>query len=150
MLRRCAVRLCQTIPVHRLPEQPPSEDAPKCKRVLVKAGRKRLEFTFEGHDEPVRMTAEYLRVNVPSADRLGHETAATAKVVSGKRDVKIAELFQIGNYALQIQFSDGHKNGIFGWSILWGLHKNKYKEYAPATLHTSTHLATGCVPISTS
>ena len=35
-----------------------------------------------------------------------------------KEDVKIIDIKQIGNYAIRIIFSDGHKTGIYTWEKL--------------------------------
>jgi ATP-binding protein involved in chromosome partitioning len=37
------------------------------------------------------------------------------------QDVSIARLEPIGNYALQLFFSDGHESGIFAWPLLRSL-----------------------------
>jgi DUF971 family protein len=40
---------------------------------------------------------------------------------TGKREVDIVELSQVGNYAVQPSFSDGHNSGIFSWDYLYQL-----------------------------
>lgn len=66
------------------------------------------------------LTAEYLRVHSPSAEVQGH-SPEQRKTVGGKRDVQISNLQQVGNYAVKIQFSDGHDTGLFSWSYLYDL-----------------------------
>lgn len=63
------------------------------------------------------LSAEYLRVESPSAQVQGH--APSQKVtVPGKRRVGITRLEQVGNYAVRIVFDDGHDSGIYTWSWL--------------------------------
>jgi DUF971 family protein len=38
--------------------------------------------------------------------------------VPGKRDVNIAAITPIGNYAVQLRFDDGHDSGLYSWSYL--------------------------------
>ena len=40
---------------------------------------------------------------------------------TGKREVDVVELAQVGNYAVQPTFSDGHNSGIFSWDYLYHL-----------------------------
>ncbi|MBO0903172.1 gamma-butyrobetaine hydroxylase-like domain-containing protein [Jiella sonneratiae] len=69
-------------------------------------------------------SAEMLRVLSPSAEVRGH-SEADRKTVSGKRDVAIADLQPIGHYAVRIVFSDGHDTGLFSWSYLSELGREK-------------------------
>jgi DUF971 family protein len=63
------------------------------------------------------LSAEYLRVESPSAEVRGH-SPAERKTVPGKSDVEIQEIEPIGNYAIKLTFSDGHSTGIYGWRFL--------------------------------
>ena len=63
------------------------------------------------------LRAEYLRVESPSAEVQGHGKAER-QTVSGKRNVTIARLEPVGNYAVRIVFADGHDTGLFTWSYL--------------------------------
>ena len=40
---------------------------------------------------------------------------------TGKREVEVAALEPVGNYAVQPRFSDGHDTGIFTWDYLYVL-----------------------------
>jgi DUF971 family protein len=42
-------------------------------------------------------------------------------LVTGKRDVGIAGIESVGNYAILIRFDDGHDTGIFSWRYLYEL-----------------------------
>ena len=40
---------------------------------------------------------------------------------TGKRNVEIADIEPVGNYAVKLQFSDGHDSGIYSWDYLYAL-----------------------------
>jgi len=63
---------------------------------------------------------ELLRVYSPSAEVRGHGEGQEVLQV-GKRDVGIAGLEPVGNYAVQPTFSDGHNTGLFTWDYLYKL-----------------------------
>jgi DUF971 family protein len=63
------------------------------------------------------LPAEFLRVHSPSAEVKGHG-AEERKIIGGKRSVLIAKIEPVGNYAVRLQFSDGHGTGIFSWAYL--------------------------------
>jgi DUF971 family protein len=69
----------------------------------------------DGHTS--RLTFEYLRVECPCAECKGH-TPDQAQVITGKEDVRIVDVAPVGNYAVQLHFSDGHNTGIFTWGYL--------------------------------
>ena len=37
----------------------------------------------------------------------------------GKKDVSITAIEPVGQYALQLRFSDGHDTGIYSWDLLY-------------------------------
>jgi DUF971 family protein len=78
--------------------------------------RKTLRLAFES-GPPVELAAEYLRVKSPSAEVRGHGPGEGI-TVSGKRNVLIASIEAVGNYAIRIMFDDGHSTGIYSWSYL--------------------------------
>jgi DUF971 family protein len=63
---------------------------------------------------------EFLRVHSPSAEVQGH-SPDQAVLQTGKRGVTITALEQVGNYAVQPTFSDGHHSGIYSWAYLHDL-----------------------------
>lgn len=75
------------------------------------------------------LSAEFLRVMSPSAEVQGH-SAEQRITVPGKRSVKIGELKPVGKYAAKITFDDGHDTGLYSWSYLQELGKNKEKLWA--------------------
>ena len=70
------------------------------------------------------LSYELLRVHSPSAEVQGH-SPDQRKTVGGKIDVAIASVAPVGNYAVRIGFDDGHDTGIFSWSYLAELFREK-------------------------
>ena len=64
-----------------------------------------------------RIPFELMRVYSPSAEVQGHGPGQEV-LQTGKREVELATLEPIGNYAVQPTFSDGHSSGIFSWDYL--------------------------------
>jgi DUF971 family protein len=65
-----------------------------------------------------------LRVYSPSAEVRGHGPGQEVLQV-GKRDIEVDLLEQVGHYAVQPHFSDGHTTGIFSWDYLYWLGANQ-------------------------
>lgn len=78
-----------------------------------------LELQYEDGTQ-FNLSAEFLRVHSPSAEVQGH-SQDQAVLQHGKKMVKIADLIPQGNYALRIEFSDGHDSGIYSWQYLFEL-----------------------------
>ena len=87
-----------------------------------------LEITFEGQST-FQLSAEMLRVMSPSAEVQGHSPEQRV-TVGRKRQVKIKDLQPIGNYAVKIVFDDGHETGLFTWSYLTLLGREKEQRWA--------------------
>jgi DUF971 family protein len=67
---------------------------------------------------------ELLRVYSPSAEVMGHGPGQEVLQV-GKREVGIAAMDPVGNYAVQPTFTDGHNTGLFTWDYLYKLGNEK-------------------------
>lgn len=67
---------------------------------------------------------EFLRVHSPSAEVKGHGKGQEVLQL-GKRDVLVTALDQVGNYAVQLHFSDGHNTGIYSWDYLYSLGRDQ-------------------------
>ena len=67
-----------------------------------------------------RIPFELMRVYSPSAEVQGHGPGQEV-LQTGKREVDIVAMDQVGNYAVQPTFSDGHNSGIFSWDYLYYL-----------------------------
>jgi DUF971 family protein len=82
-----------------------------------------MELTFSDGSN-FRLSFEFLRVYSPSAEVRGHGPGQET-LQTGKRNVDIAAVEQVGNYAIQPAFSDGHDSGIYSWDLLYKLGANK-------------------------
>jgi DUF971 family protein len=74
------------------------------------------------------LPAEYLRTQSPSAEVQGHNESQR-QTVGGKRLVSISGAEPIGNYAVRLLFDDGHSTGIFTWSYLHELGRDREKRW---------------------
>jgi len=84
---------------------------------------KRLEIDF---DDGVTFSypAELLRVESPSAEVQGH-SPSQKQIVAGRRHVGIMAIEPVGNYAVRIKFDDLHDTGIFSWTYLYTLGRDR-------------------------
>ena len=94
-----------------------SSKAPWPTELRLKPGGKALVVTFNS-GETFEFTAEFLRVESPSAEVQGH-SREQRQWIGGKKDVAIREIKPVGNYAARLVFSDGHATGIFPWATLY-------------------------------
>src|SRR3984885_14307793 len=72
---------------------------------------------------------EYLRVFSPSAEVKGHGGGEGA-LVQGKQNVGISGGEPVGNYALRLFFDDGHNTGLYSWTVLYQLGKDRTSNWA--------------------
>ena len=91
----------------------------------IKLHRKsaRLELTYAGR-KPVVLSAEFLRVHSPSAEVRGHGRGQEV-LQTGKKYVAIKLIEAVGNYAIKLNFDDGHDSGIYSWEYLLELGEQK-------------------------
>lgn len=82
-----------------------------------------LEIAFSDGTS-FRLPFEFLRVYSPSAEVRGHGPGQEV-LQTGKKGVGIRAVEPVGNYALQIAFSDGHNTGIYSWDYLHELGANQ-------------------------
>ena len=76
-----------------------------------------LEIAF-ADGAAFRLPCEFLRVYSPSAEVRGHGPGQEV-LQTGKKDVEISRIEPVGQYALQLHFSDGHATGIYSWDLLY-------------------------------
>ena len=74
------------------------------------------------------LPAELLRVLSPSAEVQGHSPDQRV-TVAGKRNIGIARLEPVGNYAVRIVFTDGHDTGLYVWEYLRQLGEEKEQRW---------------------
>lgn len=96
--------------------------------IEVRKADKTLTVTFED-GESFTFTAEFLRVNSPSAEVQGHSPAERV-TVPGKKDVGIIGVEEVGNYAMKIIFDDLHDTGLYTWAELHRMGRQKDELWA--------------------
>ena len=93
--------------------------APTPQNITVHGASRVLEVAFSD-GKVFRLPFELMRVYSPSAEVKGHGPGQET-LQTGKRQVDIAEIGAVGNYAIQPHFSDGHDSGIYSWDYLYFL-----------------------------
>lgn len=93
------------------------------RELRVSKDRRLLTVTFPDN-VPFELPAEMLRVLSPSAEVQGHSPEQRV-TVPGKRNVAIARIEPVGNYAVRIVFDDFHDTGIFTWTYLHELGRER-------------------------
>lgn len=104
--------------------------------IRVAADRRSIavDFDLAGQQETHQLTAEYLRVESPSAAVQGHGPGQKM-LIAGKADITIETMDPVGHYAVRIGFSDGHATGLFTWRGLYALareHEATWSAYLAA------------------
>jgi DUF971 family protein len=84
--------------------------------IVVKDRGRALEIAFDDGAN-IRLTAQRLRVESPSAEVQGH-SPSEKRIITGKENVRIVDIEPIGNYAIRIVFDDGHNTGLYAWDYL--------------------------------
>ena len=102
-----------------------TKDTPIPTEILLHQQSRRLEIAFSDGAR-YELSFEFLRVHSPSAEVRGHGPGQEV-LQTGKREVDIRSLEQVGNYAVQPAFSDGHDTGIYSWDYLHDLGENRDK-----------------------
>jgi DUF971 family protein len=98
--------------------------------LVINRAERILKIAFDD-GKSFELPAEYLRTQSPSAEVQGH-SESQRQTVGGKRDVAITGAEPVGNYAVRLQFSDGHDTGLFSWSYLHELGRDqnlRWKKY---------------------
>lgn len=65
-----------------------------------------------------QFSCEFLRVHSPSAEVSGHGPGQET-LQTGKKKIAIVKIEPVGNYAIQLHFSDGHNTGLYSWDLLY-------------------------------
>lgn len=78
-----------------------------------------LEIAFDS-GETFQLPFEFLRVYSPSAEVRGHGQGQEV-LQTGMRNVLLTDVQPVGNYAVQLTFSDGHNSGIYSWDYLYAI-----------------------------
>ena len=84
--------------------------------IVLDRARRTLRVRFDDGAD-ASLSAEYLRVESPSAEVQGHGPHQK-QTVAGKRSVAITAIEPVGHYAVRLLFDDGHDTGLYSWSYL--------------------------------
>jgi DUF971 family protein len=84
--------------------------------------RRELQVTFD-NSRRFDLSSEYLRVYSPSAEVKGHGGEGVLQV--GKEHVQIIDIQPVGNYCIKLVFDDGHDTGLYTWTLLYELGRDK-------------------------
>jgi len=95
------------------------KDMPTPESLTLHGQTKVLEIGFSDGAQ-FRIPFELMRVYSPSAEVQGHGPGQEV-LQTGKREVGIAEIEPVGNYAVKPTFTDGHESGLFTWEYLYFL-----------------------------
>ena len=98
-------------------------DMPLPQSLTVHTASRVLEVGYSD-GQTFRLPFELLRVYSPSAEVQGHGPGQEV-LQTGKREVGIDNIEQVGNYAIKPFFSDGHESGLFTWNYLYELGQNQ-------------------------
>lgn len=94
-----------------------NESTPQITEINLHQKSRVLEVAF-ADGRTFRLPCEFLRVHSPSADVAGHGPGQEVLQV-GKRNVEITDVLPVGNYGINLVFSDGHDTGIYAWQRLY-------------------------------
>jgi len=93
-----------------------SKNVPQPTEITLHQATRALEISF-ADGKTFRLPCEFLRVFSPSAEVRGHGPGQET-LQTGKKDVTITAVEPVGQYAIQLRFSDGHDTGIYSWDLL--------------------------------
>ncbi len=91
--------------------------------IKIRTQSRLLEVAF---DDGARfeLPFEYLRVFSPSAEVKGHGPGE-GTLQLGKQRVGITGVEPVGNYAIRLLFDDGHDTGLYSWTLLHALGRDR-------------------------
>jgi DUF971 family protein len=86
-----------------------------------------LEVSFDD-GSVFELPYEYLRVYSPSAEVRGHGPGQE-QLQLGKHEVGIRQVEPVGNYAVKLVFDDGHDTGLYTWTYLYELGRDRTQKW---------------------
>jgi DUF971 family protein len=87
-----------------------------------------LEVSFDDGNR-FELPLEFLRVHSPSAEVKGHGPGQETLVL-GKQNVGLKDIEPVGQYAVRLVFDDGHDSGLFSWTYLHELGRDRERLWA--------------------
>ncbi len=102
-----------------------TKDTPHPTEIKLHQQSRVLDITFSD-GKVFQFSCEFLRVHSPSAEVSGHGPGQEV-LQTGKKTVNIRKIEPVGNYAIQLNFTDGHNTGLYSWDLLYnyGLNQDK-------------------------
>lgn len=100
-----------------------NKNVPQPTEITLHQATRALEIAF-ADGKSFRLPCEFLRVFSPSAEVRGHGPGQET-LQTGKKDVTITAIEPVGQYAIQLRFSDGHDTGIYSWDLLYDYGMNQ-------------------------
>ena len=102
-----------------------SKETPHPTEIKLHQKSKILDITFSD-GKKFQFSCEFLRVHSPSAEVSGHGPGQEV-MQTGKKMINIRKIEPVGNYAIQLHFTDGHNTGLYSWDLLYnyGLNQDK-------------------------
>lgn len=97
-------------------------NSPRPTEILLHQATRKLEIAFDDGTHCM-LSCEFLRVYSPSAEVRGHGIGQET-LQTGKQAVNITGIEPVGNYAVRLNFSDGHNTGLYSWDYLYDLARN--------------------------
>ena len=91
--------------------------APQPTEIKLHQASRVLEIAY-ADGRSFKLPCEFLRVYSPSAEVRGHGPGQEV-LQTGKKEIAITKIEPVGNYAVQLTFSDGHDTGIYSWDLLY-------------------------------
>ncbi len=102
--------------------------APELTEIRLEKSRRMLVLDF-ADGQQFELGCEYLRTHSPSAEVRGHGLSEP-KLMTGKERVNIDAIVPVGTYAVELQFDDGHRTGIYSWAFLYELGRSQHNNLA--------------------
>lgn len=96
--------------------------SPRPTEIRLHQASRKLEIAFDDGTHCM-LSCEFLRVYSPSAEVRGHGLGQEV-LQTGKESVNIVGITPVGNYAVRLDFSDGHNTGLYSWDYLHDLARN--------------------------
>ena len=102
-----------------------TKDTPYPTEIKLHTQSRILDITFSD-GKAFQFPCEFLRVHSPSAEVSGHGPGQEV-LQAGKKKVSITKIEPVGNYAIQLNFTDGHNTGLYSWDLLYNFGLNQDK-----------------------
>lgn len=102
-----------------------TKDTPYPTEIKLHQKSRILDIAFSD-GKTFQFPCEFLRVYSPSAEVSGHGPGQEV-LQTGKKMIGIVKIEPVGNYAIQLNFTDGHNTGLYSWDLLYNFGLNQDK-----------------------